>query len=168
MPHSVEQTVNSLGGCCCCLFLLLVGLFYFITLSRALELTSPGNRLMEPPLVWLQLIPLFGIYWSFVTVRAVSKSLKNECIDRDLDDGTDYGEATGNWFLLIGLASSALSLFAGILREPAISFLSVPIAILSLILMLAYWGRIARYRKLLEADNIRRVEEGDDIDDENE
>jgi len=45
------------------------------------------NRVMRPGYVWLQLIPLFGLYWQFRVVTAISKSIYGELESR-LDKGS--------------------------------------------------------------------------------
>ena len=60
-----------------CLFLIPT-IFFLITQQKTLKSIQPGNRLMDPGMVWLQLIPLFGIVWQFIVVSRISDSLKNE------------------------------------------------------------------------------------------
>jgi hypothetical protein len=55
---------------------------YLLTLQRALNRCSPTNRTMSPGLVWLQLIPLFGLYWHFRNVLAIGESFENESRSR--------------------------------------------------------------------------------------
>lgn len=60
-----------------CLFLIPT-IFFLITQQNTLKSIQPGNRLMEPGVVWLQLIPFFGIVWQFIVVSRISDSLKKE------------------------------------------------------------------------------------------
>lgn len=63
------------------LFLLLswvvIGIFWLLTMQRALELVRPFNK-MPPSNVWLTFIPLFGLYWQFMVVQHVADSLAEE------------------------------------------------------------------------------------------
>ena len=74
---------------------LAIGVFYCLTLSKALNRISERNRLVQPGLVFLSLIPCFGLVWHFFIAIWVPDSLKKEFQDRDMDDGTDYGKLMG-------------------------------------------------------------------------
>lgn len=58
-------------------FLVVAALFLF-TQQKALERVRPQNRQMAPGQVWLQLIPLFGLYWQFVVIRKISFSIRDD------------------------------------------------------------------------------------------
>jgi cbb3-type cytochrome oxidase subunit 3 len=63
------------------LFLLffLIPVFLFIrTQQNTLIAIHPQNRVMQPGIVWLQLIPLFNFVWQFVVVTHVADSIKKE------------------------------------------------------------------------------------------
>lgn len=60
-----------------CLFLIPI-IFFLIAQQNTLKSIQPDNRLMEPGVVWLQLIPFFGIVWQFIVVSRISDSLKKE------------------------------------------------------------------------------------------
>ena len=62
----------------------IVGLLFLQSLSRCLAQCSPRNRTMKPGQVWLNLIPVFGVVWMFVTIFRISQSLKNEYRERRL------------------------------------------------------------------------------------
>ena len=64
---------------------LAITILFLLTLSKALRRCAPENRTMEPGMVWLYLIPIFNLYWQFVTVNRVSESLKNEFYARGID-----------------------------------------------------------------------------------
>jgi hypothetical protein len=55
---------------------------YLLTLRSALSRVAPQNRTMAPELVWLQLVPLFGLYWHFRNVLALGESLERESRSR--------------------------------------------------------------------------------------
>lgn len=54
------------------------GIFYVLTLYRALAKCSPASRTMLPEMVWLLLIPLLNLVWNFFVVSALAKSLNAE------------------------------------------------------------------------------------------
>ncbi|MFO0863581.1 MAG: hypothetical protein U0744_02790 [Gemmataceae bacterium] len=90
-----------------------VGVFYCLTLFKAMEKVSPRNRLMASGLVWLAMIPYFNIVWAFFNAINVPGSLRNEFRDRGMDDGSDYGKNLG----LIGAGLSAASTVIGLLAN---------------------------------------------------
>ena len=53
-------------------------IFFLITQQRILQAIRPGNRLMRPGNVWLQLIPFFNFIWQFVVVSNIAGSIKKE------------------------------------------------------------------------------------------
>jgi hypothetical protein len=77
----------------------LVGLF---VLFAAIRKCSRRNRTMAPALVWLNVVPLFNVVWSFVTVVHVHWSLGNEYRARGRQDGANV------WSLWTGLSACAL------------------------------------------------------------
>ncbi|MEO6963390.1 MAG: hypothetical protein ABIY90_15570, partial [Puia sp.] len=57
-------------------------ILFLFTQQKTLQAIRPLNRTMKPGLVWLQLIPVFGQVWEFVTVVRISKSIGNEMTSR--------------------------------------------------------------------------------------
>src|SRR6266852_353173 len=80
--------------------------FYLLTLQKALSRVSPRNRLMEPGMVWLMLIPCFNTIWQFFIVTRVAGSLRNEFRDRKRDDGSDYGKGFGLIYATLNVVGS--------------------------------------------------------------
>ena len=118
---------------------------FLLTIMRGLQRIHPDNRLMQPMMVWLDLIPLFNWVWGFIIVNRVADSLDREFYDLRLDrDGEDYGRAIG----IAGSVCTALWCFTSGLS-------SIPAAVC----MIIYWSRIHGYSKFLAAQG------GDDFDD---
>lgn len=57
---------------------------YLMELQNTLKEVSPENQKIEPGLVWLMLIPFFGMFWSFVVVIKIADSLKAEFTKRNV------------------------------------------------------------------------------------
>jgi len=77
-----------------------------LTLSKALKQCQPENRDLEPGQVWLQLIPIFNLYWNFVTTSKVPSSLKAEFRERGMGTrGDDYGAGNWKWYAICVIAS---------------------------------------------------------------
>lgn len=68
------------------LFFAVITAFFFYQ-YHLLNRIKVENRMMRPGYVWLQLIPLFGLYWQFRVVTAISKSIYGELESR-LDKGS--------------------------------------------------------------------------------
>ncbi len=58
--------------------------FYLIMIQSILRMISIENQKMNPDLVWLMLIPIFGFVWQFIFVKKVSDSLKAEFIKMNI------------------------------------------------------------------------------------
>jgi hypothetical protein len=58
-------------------------ILFLITQQKTLRAVQPGNRLMDPGMVWLQCIPLFGLIWQFVVVTRISDSISKEFASYD-------------------------------------------------------------------------------------
>src|SRR4051812_11441749 len=102
-----------LGGMLCVVgvvvaVVLIILIFYLLTLQKALSRVSPRNRLMEPGMVWLNLIPCFNIIWQFVIAVRVPDSLRNEFRDRDQDDGSDYGKSLALSQAILGIVGGVI------------------------------------------------------------
>jgi len=106
--------------------LIIPWVFYLLTLQRALSRCSPESRSLEPGLVWLQFIPVFGLVWSFIVVTSVSKSLHNEFARRNIAVEPYPGQS-------IGLAMCILLV---------LSFVPF-VGLAYLICWIRYWGKIA-------------------------
>jgi len=111
-------------------------IFYVLTLRKALSQCSPGSRTLSPGLVWLLLIPLFGLIWHFVIVVSLAKSLHNEFVKRNISEDQNPG-------LAIGLATCILPLLGVV---PHVRGLGLA----ALICWIVYWVKIAGYSARLE------------------
>ena len=70
-------------------------IFYLLTLHKALNRCSPENRAMNPPMVWLLLIPLFNLVWQFIVVLNMAKSLGAEFRKRGIPEEPEPGQTMG-------------------------------------------------------------------------
>src|SRR5262249_51882422 len=142
-----------------CLFLIIaivIAVFYLLTLQKALSRVARRNRLMEPGMVWLSLIPIFNIYWNFMVATRIPDSLRNEFRDRGEDDGSDYGKSIGLTNAILGVVSIPLNMASGALEKvPAagmlIGIILLIMSITSLVLFIIFWVKIAGYSGKLAA-----------------
>jgi len=100
------------------LIILVPAILFCIVVHRALAHCAPESRTMAPALAWLELIPLFGLYWTFRVVRAVASSLHNEFVRRGLPTGPAPGKAIGTAYATLS-ALSAIPLVNFVTMLPA-------------------------------------------------
>ena len=113
-------------------------IFFLLHLHKLLTKCSPENREMEPGLVWLNLIPLFGWGWIFYTIFQVRDALKAEFAQRGLKpEDPQFSHP-------IGLAYCITSV-CGII--PFIGFFS---SIACIVLFIIYWVKTHGYSKQLD------------------
>ena len=110
--------------------MLLPKIFYLITLQNALSRCRPESRTLSPGLVWLLLVPLFGIIWHFFIVTGLSDSLTREFAARGTSMPGDQGRSAG-------LAMCILNVCAFI---PYLGGLCV---LAGFVCWILYWVRIA-------------------------
>lgn len=121
------------------LLMLMPAIFYLISMQKALSRCEPKNRLMQPGLVWLNLIPFFNLIWQFFTVLYVSGSIDREFRDRGIDAEPEPGKP-------VGLAMCILYVCG------VIPYLVMLTGIASLVCWIIYWVKIAECSRRL-ADN---------------
>ncbi len=144
-----------------------VGICFLLSLQKALSRCSPHNRTIEPERVWWNLVPILNLYWGFHTVINVSSSLQNEFIERDLDRGGDYAKVIGLWSNGLNLIAGFVSFGSNMAQNQAGVFAFYGIELLSTVLFIVYWVRIAAYSRELAADDLRddRHDADDDAND---
>jgi hypothetical protein len=121
------------------LVFLIPGVFYLLTLQKALARCSQQARTTSPESVWLMLIPLFNLVYQFILVINVAKSLGNEFARRgiasaDPEPGKSLGIAmcvlsVCGLIPWLGRAAAFAGLFCWILYWVRVSDLSRIIAI---------------------------------------
>jgi hypothetical protein len=149
-PPQQGDPAAGLLGCCCYggvfVVALLVHILFLSALSRCLAECSPRNRTMEPGMVWLNLIPLFGLAWIFVTIIKLAESLDHEYRSRRMrTEDPDFGKTMGITYAVLAIIGCG------------------PVA---LIFFIIYWVKIAGYKNELVAHGRPgRYDEYDDFDD---
>jgi hypothetical protein len=130
-----------------CLFLCVfaVAIVYIAFLGGVLKKCSPSSRTMQPGMVWLLLVPLFNLVWSFLVVNALAASLGSEFRLRNLTtDDREPGKSTGIAMAVCGACSIV----------PFLNFLAVPA---HFILWIVYWVKIAGYSRQLDLSRVPLV-----------
>lgn len=135
MPAGLEGALV-VYTCGFVLAMLVLGIMLLLKLQEALSRCRRHYRAMEPALVWLNLIPLFNLYWQFITVKRIADSLQREFRNRGWHDGDDYGRSVGLyscWFRICGF----------------IPFIGPLFGLAALICLIIYWVKIAGYSRQL-------------------
>ena len=128
---------------------IVAGVFFLLTLQRALQLCAPQNRTMAPGKVWLCFIPLFGLVWIFVVISRVASSLRLEFESRQAPP-EDYGRS-------IGLAYCILAVIS------IIPIIGVLTGLASTVCWIIYWVKISTYSSRLQGDG-RAVPEDPEVE----
>ena len=124
------------------LLMLLPTIFYLVSMQKALSRCEPQNRLMQPGLVWLNLIPLFCLIWQFFTVLYVSGSIDREFRARGIAAEPEPGKS-------VGLAMCILNV-CGI-----VPYLGILTGIGGFVCWILYWVKIADCsRRLAEIPHV--------------
>src|ERR1700729_4298381 len=76
------------------LVFVVIAVLFLLTQQNTLKAVKRENRLMNPGLVWLQLIPLFGQLWQFFVVSRIAKSIRNEIASRQDDSILGFSDIT--------------------------------------------------------------------------
>tara|TARA_B110000116_G_C16390305_1_gene382626 strand:- start:73 stop:486 length:414 start_codon:yes stop_codon:yes gene_type:complete len=121
------------------LLILVPYILFLVNLQNTLAACSQENRAMEPGLVWLNLIPIFSLFWLFWTVIKIRDSLQKEYESRSLDTK----EVTDTYNMGLGLAISSV---AGII--PVIGLIT---GIAALVFFIIYWSKTSGCRKTLSS-----------------
>ena len=116
---------------------IIVMVLYILSLSKALQKCSPTSRTMQPGLVWLLIIPFFGLIWNFFVVLALAKSLGAEFHMRNIQgQEIEPGKTIGMAMAICQVCSM-------------IPLLGVFAAIAGIVLWIMYWIKIVNYSNLL-------------------
>ena len=138
---------------------LVPAVLFLLTQQNTLRLIQPLNRTMRPGQIWLQLIPLFGIFYQFSVVSRISNSLQREFnsyfndSDSILPDQAPIGARDGKrptwsagmaycWLFVISMVLQWLPSFITMLTSLA--------ALAGIVCWIVYWVQLAGYKKKLQ------------------
>jgi hypothetical protein len=146
-PSDQELFLIIAGGLIYVIYLV-VRILYLRTVYLALRRVHPRNRRMQPGMVWLELIPLFNYFWSFIVVDRVCGSLDDEFYDRRIRRRDDFGRSIGTAMNVCYILTCVFSLFG----------------VVGMVLWIIYWVKIAGYSRVLAQDAADHGEDYDDFD----
>lgn len=98
-----------------------------LLLNIALNRIPPEHRRIEPALVWLLLIPCFGLYWNFPVFLRVPDSF------RSAYEAQGRGAEVGDGGRVLGLAYAISAVLCVV---PLVNYLAAPAAFVLLIVCL--------------------------------
>jgi len=124
---------------CLCLIGLAIMVFICWNLMGCLKSVPVQYRKMDPPLVWLLLIPCFHLIWNFFVYLRLPASYQACFAATGKGDGSDCGRS-------IGLAYAICSACCLI---PFLNYLAGPAAIVLLIIFLV---KVNGYKKLVGSE----------------
>jgi hypothetical protein len=146
---------------------------YLWFLDDTLRKRSAHSLTLAPSLVWLMIIPVFGVIWQFFVVRAVSQTFDGDYRSRGLSPGSHGLRSLGIAKAVVDavafpLIVMACALFfptdpeAGIPIAPILDYLylfsflaSIPLSITGIALWIVYFSRVLGARTGLERYDYR-------------
>ncbi|MCO5050967.1 MAG: hypothetical protein M9920_01520 [Verrucomicrobiae bacterium] len=139
--HDIGKLIGvAVGGMIGLIIFLIPLIFYLLTLQKTLNRCSPESRAMQPGLVWLLLIPLFGLVWHFFIVLNMTKTLETEFRKRGLHIEAAPGKTLGLVMCILACCSII----------PLLGFLC---SLGALVCWILYWVKIAGYSKQLPSSS---------------
>lgn len=111
-------------------------IFCLCSLQKALGRCAPHNRLMQPGLVWLMLIPFFGIIWQFFVVINIADSLDKEFAERNIVTEPSPGKSIGMAMCILNVCS-------------IVPYLGVLVGLAAFICWIIYWIKIVECSRML-------------------
>lgn len=82
---------------------IIIFIFFLISLHKAAKVVNPENRHIQPGMVWLNLIPLVSHVWLFFTATWLSKGLRAEASDHEIEEVGDAHKGLGITFATLNL-----------------------------------------------------------------
>jgi len=148
----------------------LPAILFLVAQYRTLRVIRPEYRELRPGLVWLQLIPIFNLYWIFVVVTRIADSISKELVALQDDSilgipDFDAVHAVSHrptyrigmtWCLLYLCCPVAIVLVAlfgttsptGVF--PVIVLLMGLLSLATLVCWIVYWVKLAEQRRNLQ------------------
>jgi hypothetical protein len=153
---------------------IIIQILFLLTLHRTMKEVRERNREVQPGMVWLTLIPLFGMIWIIILVTKIANSLRKEFEDRDWrTDGESFGRTVGLLYAWGGVASVVISIIQNVLQAADMApvamifgLLSLPVSLGILVCWIMYWVQISQYGRRLRERGHRSGSVEADYDDE--
>jgi hypothetical protein len=115
------------------LFLGITGLICYLA-GSALKAIPEEHRKMDPAMVWLLMIPCFGVIWNFFVFQRIPASFQSYFASQGRTDVGDCGKTLGLWYAIICILSAV----------PGVSMIAGPAALVLLILNLVKYSELKK------------------------
>lgn len=112
----------------------IIQIYYLLSVRKLMTAIRPHNRMINPDLIWLGLIPVFRFVWPFVMNPLVCGSVKRDMEESGIDEYGDYGRFMGIAYPFLGLAKNFI---------PFGSLVSIP----EFLVWVFFWMKLNEYRK---------------------
>ena len=156
----MDEQVIGLGTVSCWGVLLLLSfiltLMYVAAEGRALTACGPRQRTLEPGLVWLNVVPVFHLFWKFWTAAQIAASLGREFDSRGLRTNFNFGRAAGALVPVVALVArfvfwvgQFLARRAGEEVEMLLLGSLILLGVVELVAMIAHWNQLNGFVKQL-------------------
>ncbi|RYZ23362.1 MAG: DUF4328 domain-containing protein [Chitinophagaceae bacterium] len=120
---------------------------FLLTQQNTLKAVQPQNRAMKPGQVWLQLIPIFNLFWQFVVVKDIARSIGRELNTHDFSFEAEHTPAVAGVNEKptqgIGIAYCTLFILSSLLG----AFATLP----GVACWIIYWVKLSQYKSRLQA-----------------
>jgi hypothetical protein len=120
------------------------------TIQTVFDRLSPDLRVLSAAQLWVTIIPVFGSFWIFYVVYQLAGALREEFRRRNVVEFETYPGLGTGWAFSFFAFTTELMLT---LDAPVVTLL---LAILSVILLVAYWMKVAEFRRKLD-DHARQM-----------
>lgn len=134
---------------------LIPAILFLLAQQNTLKTIQPENRLMQPGMVWLQCIPVFGQYWQFRVVSRISDSIRQEIASRQDDSILGFADALSVEQLekrptfQIGIAYCILITIGVILAQIQVPLVQGWFSLAGMICWIIYWVQLAKWKRKL-------------------
>ena len=113
-------------------------LLFLGSIHSSLKSVSQKRREMSPGLAWLNLVPIFNLFWIFYTAIKLSNSFLAEAEAVGMDQKGD------------GLKSLGIA-YAGLTVATIAPVIGTFISLVLVVVWIVYWVKIVKYRNQLTA-----------------
>lgn len=142
---------------CILLLLAIIGILFYVSLQKTMNLVSEKNRQMPGSYVWLNLTPLFGIFWPFIFNSSLAKSIENELKDNGSNEKVNLYPGTIvypiSFLFLTNLAYSSYTTVSKTLDYGTL-YLSALFLFATFYFWIVFWRQTLRFKKILQGRDV--------------
>ncbi|HXB93910.1 MAG TPA: hypothetical protein VNU70_02090 [Puia sp.] len=141
---------------------LVIAILFLMTEQSTLRTIRTENRTLQPGLVWLQLIPLFGQVWQFIVVTRIADSIRKEIASWDNDSilgaealAIEDGNKRPGYGIGIAYCTlNVISILLNYLLSRSSPVITGVIGLGATVCWVSYWVTLSGYKKKLRQKNL--------------